>query len=117
MKIHSKEKLLSATLFSGKLLMLRILTCYVIIIFGLISCSKTTFEGIYTAAGGMQEFHFKATGDVAQSLAGNKVAEYKFEKKGDEIKIYMNENAAQVFTLQENGTLIGPGGITLTPID
>ncbi|MFT6284639.1 MAG: hypothetical protein ACI84K_001970 [Pseudohongiellaceae bacterium] len=117
MKIHSKTKLLSATLFSGKLLILKILACYAIIIFGLISCSKTTFEGTYTAAGGMQKFHFKTSGDVAQSLAGNKVAEYNFEKKGDEIKIYMNENAAQVFTLQEDGTLIGPGGITLRPID
>ena len=116
MKIHSKVKLLSATPFSGKLLIPKALACYLIIVFGLISCSKSTFEGTYSAAGGMQEFHFKANGYVAQSLAGNNVAEYKFEKNGKEIKIYMNENTAQVFTLQEDGALIGPGGITLKPI-
>ena len=117
MKIHSKAKLLSSTLFSSTFFMIKALACYGIIIFGLISCSKTTFEGTYEAAGGRQEFYFKASGYVAQSLAGNKVAEYKFEKNDDEIKIYMNENTAQVFILQENGVLIGPGGIKLTPID
>ena len=117
MKIHSKAKLLPCTHFSATFLMIKILACYGIIIFGLISCSKTKFEGTYEAAGGRQEFNFKASGYVSQSLAGNKVAEYKFEKNGDEIKIYMNENTAQVFTLQKSGVLIGPGGIKLAPID
>ncbi|AGH45464.1 hypothetical protein C427_3355 [Paraglaciecola psychrophila 170] len=48
-----KKKLLLATFFSGRLLMIKILTSYAIIIFGLISCGKVTFEGTYMAAGGM----------------------------------------------------------------
>jgi hypothetical protein len=117
MKVHSNAKLLSSTHFPDTFLMIKTLACYGIMMFGLISCSKTTFEGTYEAAGGRQEFYFNASGYVTQSLAGNIVAEYKFEKNGDEIKIYMNENTAQVFTLQENGVLIGPGGIKLRPLD
>ncbi|MBV1914524.1 MAG: hypothetical protein KUG72_04010 [Pseudomonadales bacterium] len=79
------------------------------------ACGGGTFEGDYEGAGGMQEFNFKSDGHLIQSLQGNKVAEYKYEKEGDEIKVYMNENAAQIFTVQKNGELVGPGGVTLTP--
>lgn len=94
---------------------IRKLVCCAVLFLSLTSCSKEPFEGTYSAAGGMQEFYFKTDGYVVQLLAGNKVAEYNFEKNGNEIKIYMNEKTAQVFILQDNGVLIGPGGIKLTP--
>jgi len=79
------------------------------------ACGNEIFEGSYEAAGGMQEFNFKSDGHLIQSLRGNKVADFKFEKDGDEIKVYMTDSAAQIFTLQSNGNIIGPGGVTLTP--
>jgi len=81
----------------------------------LVACGSGGFEGKYEFAAGMQEFNFKSDGHMVQSMGGNKVAEFKFEKDGDEIKVYMSDNAAQIYTLQENGELIGPMGITLTP--
>lgn len=81
----------------------------------LVACSEGGFEGDYEAAGGMQEFNFKPDGYMVQSLNGNKVAEFKFEKDGDEIRVYMSDDAAQTFTLQESGEIVGPGGVTLTP--
>jgi len=81
----------------------------------LISCGEESFVGKYEAAEGMQEFNFKSNGYMVQSLRGNKVAEFKFKKDGDEIKVYMSDNAAQIFTLNSNGELVGPGGIKLTP--
>ncbi|MCE0559171.1 hypothetical protein K1M91_19625 [Motilimonas sp. E26] len=80
----------------------------------LAACGGESFQGNYTAAGGMQEFNFKEDGHMVQSMAGNKIAEFKFEKEGDEIKVIMNENASQIYTVQASGELIGPGGIKLT---
>ena len=51
---------------------------------------------------------------MVQSLGGNKVAEFRFEREGDEVKIYMSEDVSQIFTIQENGDLMGPAGMKLT---
>ncbi|WP_246129118.1 hypothetical protein [Colwellia demingiae] len=83
----------------------------------LASCSgESGFDGKYEGAGGTQEFIFKSDGYVTQSLMGKKVAEYKYEKNDNEINIYINEKTFQTFSFQENGELVGPGGITLIPI-
>jgi len=83
----------------------------------LMACgSGSDFEGKYEAVEGTQEFNFETDGYVTQSLMGNEVATYKFEKKGEEVKIQTNEKTAAVFTLQKNGELIGPMGVVLTPI-
>jgi hypothetical protein len=84
----------------------------------LASCGgESGFDGKYEAAGGAQEFVFKSDGYVAQSLMGKKVADFKYEKNSSEINIYINEETSQSFTLQENGTLVGPGGIVLKPVN
>lgn len=51
---------------------------------------------------------------MVQSLVGNKVAEFRFEREGDEVKVYMSEDVSQIFTIQENGDLMGPAGMKLT---
>ena len=79
------------------------------------ACGNEAFEGSHEAAGGMQEFNFKPDGHLIQSLQGNKVADFKFEKDGDEIKVYMTDSTEQIFSLQSNGNITGPGGVTLTP--
>lgn len=82
------------------------------------SCGgESGFDGKYEAAGGAQEFVFKSDGNVAQSLMGKKVADFKYEKNGNEITIYINEETSQLFSLKEDGTIVGPGEIVLKPIN
>jgi hypothetical protein len=81
----------------------------------LTACSDSTFEGKFTAAAGTHEFHFKPDGYVTQAIFGNEVAEYRFEKDGNKIRVYTTDNDAQTFTLKEDGSLVGPGG-KLTPV-
>lgn len=81
----------------------------------LASCGESGFDGKYEAAMGTQEFVFKSDGHVTQSLLGKKVADYKYEKNGNEIEIHMNEKTSQSFTLQDDGKIVGPGGIVLKP--
>lgn len=83
----------------------------------LASCGGSGFDGKYEAAGGAQEFIFNTDGYVSQSLMGKKVADFKYEKNDNEIKIFINENTSQIFTLQEDGRIVGPGGIVLESVD
>ena len=83
----------------------------------LTSCGESGFDGTYEAAGGAQEFIFKSDGYVTQSLMGKKVADYKYEKNGNEIKFHVNENTPVILTLQEDGSIVMSPGIVLTPIN
>ncbi len=71
------------------------------------------FSGEYRALEGAISLDFRSDGRVSQSMIGNRFAEFDFEKTGDEIKIYVAPGLAQVYRLQSDDVLIGPGGITL----
>ncbi len=83
----------------------------------LASCGESGFDGKYEAIGGTQEYNFKSDGNVTGSLMGKKVAVYKYEKNGNEIKLYLNENTSAILTLQEDGSIVMPPGIVLTPVN
>jgi hypothetical protein len=81
--------------------------------FMLSACGEGLDEA-YTGVGGTQEFRFSSDGTLVQSVLGNKVQELKYEKDGNEIKVYLNEKTTQIWTLQENGDISVPPGLTLT---
>ena len=81
----------------------------------LAACGKSGLEGIYSAAGGAQEFSFNHDGTVVQSLMGSKIAEHKYEMDGNEIKIRVSDSSSSIFTILENGDIQGPGNIVFTP--
>ena len=83
----------------------------------LASCSESGFDGKYEAVGGTQEYIFKSDGYVTGFMQGKKVAVYKYEKNGNEIKLYINENTPVILTLQEDGSIVMPPGVVLTPIN
>ncbi|MEZ5757183.1 MAG: hypothetical protein R3D86_03065 [Emcibacteraceae bacterium] len=56
---------------------------------------------------------FRPDGRVSQSMIGSRFAEFDYEKKGDEIKIFVAPGIAQIYKLQSDDVLIGPGGVTL----
>jgi len=84
-------------------------------ILALTACGKSGLEGVYTAAGGVQEFNFNPDGTVVQSLMGSKVAEHKYEIDDNEIKIRVSDSSSSIWTILENGDIQGPGNIVFTP--
>ena len=87
----------------------------VLVLSVLSGCSGGGLDAVYTAAGGTQEFVFSPDGTVVQSLLGNKVAEFKYKRDGNEIKIYINENTPTIWTIQENGAISDNAtGVTMT---
>lgn len=71
------------------------------------------FTGEYRALQGAVVMDFRSDGRVSQSMVGNSFAEFDFEKDGDEIKIYVAPGLAQIYKIQSDDVLIGPGGVTL----
>jgi len=90
-------------------------TLGILVFFLLSGCSAEGLDEVYTAAGGTQEFLFSPDGTVVQSVQGNKVAEFKYERDSNEVKIYINENTATIWTIQENGDISDNAtGVTMT---
>lgn len=87
----------------------------VVLTFLLSACGADGLDATYTGAGGTQEFRFDPKGTLVQSLLGKDVAKFKYEKHGNEIKVFINENTNQIWTLKENGTISIPSGIILPP--
>lgn len=83
----------------------------VILLFFLSACGG--FSGEYRALQGAIVMDFRSDGRVSQSMAGNRFAEFDYEKHGDTIEIYMAPGLAQVYRIQSDDVLIGPGGVTL----
>jgi len=71
------------------------------------------FSGEYRALQGAAVMDFRPDGRVSQLMLGNKFAEFDFKKDGDEIKVYVAPGLAQIYKIQSNDVLIGPGGVTL----
>lgn len=71
------------------------------------------FTGEYRALQGAIIMDFKPDGRVTQSMVGNRFAEFDFEKDGDEIKIYVAPGLAQIYRIQSDDVIVGPGGVTL----
>ena len=46
-------------------------------------------------------------------MIGRQIAEFDFEKDGDEIKIFVAPGLAQIYRIQSDDVIIGPGGVTL----
>jgi len=79
----------------------------------LVACGSESFEGKYSGARGTQLLQFNANGTVTQFLQGKQIAEFKYEKSGDKITIHINDTTSQVFEIQDDDSLSGPGNITL----
>lgn len=71
------------------------------------------FSGEYRALQGAVVMDFRQDGKVTQSMVGNRFAEFDFEKDGDEIKVYVAPGLAQIYKIQSDDVIIGPGGVTL----
>ena len=56
---------------------------------------------------------FRTDGRVSQSMVGSRFAEFDFERNGDEIKVYIAPGLAQIYRIQSDDVIIGPGGVTL----
>lgn len=81
----------------------------------LLGCATSNkLSGTYTTLEGTYGFHFKSNGRVGQSMLGNQFAEFDYDRDGDIVTIYMIEGTGQIFTIQDNGDLIGPAGLKLT---
>lgn len=46
-------------------------------------------------------------------MVGNRFSEFDFEKDGDEIIIFVAPGLSQIYKIQSDDVLIGPGGVTL----
>lgn len=84
----------------------------IIILLSLTACGGG-FSGEYRALQGAITMDFRPDGRVSQSMVGNNFAEFDFEKDGDEIKIFIAPGLAQVYKIQSDDVLVGPGGVTL----
>ncbi len=71
------------------------------------------FSGEYRAMQGAVTLDFDRDGRVRQSMIGRQIAEFDFEKDGDEIKIFVAPGLAQIYRIQSDDVIIGPGGVTL----
>ena len=90
--------------------MVKSLALFMILILG--ACGGG-FSGEYRALQGAVVMDFREDGRVSQSMVGNRFAEFDFEKDGDEIKIYVAPGLAQIYKIQSDDVIIGPGGVTL----
>tara|TARA_R110002096_G_scaffold309403_4_gene503975 strand:+ start:1046 stop:1384 length:339 start_codon:yes stop_codon:yes gene_type:complete len=93
---------------------MKINTKYLTIIFllCLTSCGGG-FSGEYRALQGAITMDFRSDGRVSQSMVGNRFSEFDFEKDGDEIIIFVAPGLSQIYKIQSDDVLIGPGGVTL----
>lgn len=71
------------------------------------------FSGEYRALQGAAVMDFRTDGKVSQLMLGEKIAEFDFEKDGDEIMVYVVPGFAQIYKIQSDDVLIGPSGVTL----
>src|SRR4051794_31965779 len=67
----------------------------------LVGCGAKGIDETYAAQG--HEFAFKSNGTMVQSFTGKPVATYKYEVKGNEITIHVNEKTSQVWKIEKDG--------------
>jgi len=46
-------------------------------------------------------------------MIGRQIAEFDFEKDGDETKIFVAPGLAQIYRIKSDDVIIGPGGVKL----
>ena len=78
-----------------------------------LSACGGSFSGEYQALQGAMILDFQPDGKVSQTMIGNRVADFDFEKDGDEIKVFIAPGLTQIYKIQSDDVLVGPGGITL----
>jgi len=83
----------------------------------LLSACGGGFSGEYRALQGAIVMDFKSDGTVSQSMIGSRLAEFDFEKDGDEIRIYVAPGLTQIYRVKSDDVIIGPGGVTLVKKD
>ncbi|MDG1725825.1 MAG: hypothetical protein P8H57_01615 [Emcibacteraceae bacterium] len=86
---------------------------FVIIFLLFLTACGGGFSGEYRTLQGAIVMDFRPDGRVTQSMVGNSFAEFDFDRDGDEIKIYVAPGLAQIYEIQSDDVLIGPGGVTL----
>ncbi|MFT6284638.1 MAG: hypothetical protein ACI84K_001969 [Pseudohongiellaceae bacterium] len=88
----------------------------------IIACGNNKFEGEYvskpadtqteklaTRFFGKQKLSFRADGKVVVFLGDHKLGTFKYEKDGDEITLFKLGNTTEIFTLEDDGSLLGGG--------
>jgi outer membrane lipopolysaccharide assembly protein LptE/RlpB len=78
----------------------------------LLSACGSKLDGTYADEKEMINVTFKSNGKVSQSAMGMET-EMNYEVEGNKIKILMPQGAI-VWTLQDDGSILGPVGIKLT---
>jgi len=77
-----------------------------------ITACDSGFEGTYSDERGAMEYKFTSDGIVSISAMGSET-EMPFEVEENKIKMGSDSEAKIVFTLGDDGTIKGPGGINL----
>lgn len=77
----------------------------------LTACGKS-LDGTYVDGSGMMEYKFESNGKVYAGAMGMET-ELEYEIDGEKLKIYAPDGENQILTLNEDGTIGGPMGITL----
>lgn len=70
-------------------------------------------SGTYTDPMGISSYTFEPGGKVEMSAMGASV-EMPYEVDGNKVRIKLPGGAAQVLTIKPDGSISGPGGVTLT---
>ncbi|MCI0505262.1 MAG: hypothetical protein L0Z73_04055 [Gammaproteobacteria bacterium] len=80
-----------------------------------LSACGSGLDGTYADQSGITKYKFESGGKVYVSMMGVET-ELKYEVDGDKVKIAApgDNGANQIYTLQGDGSLSGPMGLTLT---
>lgn len=79
----------------------------------LAACGGSGLSGTYSDPTGVSSYTFKPGGVVEVGAMGA-TAEMHYEVDGKQVKIGVKGGPMQVMTLQQDGSISGPMGITLT---
>ena len=93
--------------------MKRIINSIFVLMLLLVSACGGGFSGEYRALQGAVVMDFRENGRVTQSMVGNSLAEFDFDRNGDEIKVFVAPGIAQIYEIQSKDVIIGPAGVTL----
>ncbi|MGD9211004.1 MAG: hypothetical protein PVI90_09505 [Desulfobacteraceae bacterium] len=70
-------------------------------------------EGTYEDESGLMRFEFKPDDKVYMNAMGSEI-EVKYKINGEKVKIIMPNGMTQEMTIQDDGSIDGPGGTKLT---
>ena len=71
--------------------------------------AETQSEKLVASLFGKQTLSFRADGKVVVLLGDHQLGIFKYERDGDEITLFKPGNTTEIFTLEDDGSLLGGG--------